>query len=557
MNILFLSTAHNSLSQRAYVELTDLGHNIYVQIASSEQAMVDSVKLYNPDLIIAPFLKRYIPESIWSNYTCIIIHPGIIGDRGPSSLDWAVLNGESEWGVTLLQANDMLDGGDIWASHNFTMKDVSKSHLYRHQVTEAAIKCLLETIDRYESGNFNPKKLDYNHNDVKGKEHRPMKQKYRSIDWSEATDVIAKKIRSADSQPGLLDSIYGESFYLYGLHEEDTLKGNPGEIIGERNGALCRATGDGAVWITHLKKKSQGNHKYFKLPAAQVLGDKVNNIPHLPIEADVKGRTFRDIWYEENNKVGYLHFNFYNGAMSTTQCIRLRDAFIKARERDTNVIVLMGGSDFWSNGIHLNVIEGADNPADESWKNINAINDLIKEIILTDTHLIISAMRGNAAAGGVILALAADKVFAQNGVVLNPHYKNMGLYGSEYWTYLLPKRVGMKKSIELTDQCIPVSTKAAKKIGLIDDMFDGLNFKDKIIEIAEELALSPHYKSKLKEKQIKRIEDEKIKPLEFYRKEELVKMFDNFYGSDKSYHIARKRFVYNISCLDELPKEVL
>ena len=50
-------------------------------------------------------------------------------------------------------------------------------------------------------------------------------------------------------------------------------------------------------------------------------------------------------------------------------------------------------------------------------------------------------MQGNAGAGGVFLALAADQVWARHGVVLNPHYKNMGnLYGSEYWTYLLPRR---------------------------------------------------------------------------------------------------------------------
>jgi putative two-component system protein, hydrogenase maturation factor HypX/HoxX len=80
----------------------------------------------------------------------------------------------------------------------------------------------------------------------------------------------------------------------------------------------------------------------------------------------------------------------------------------------------MGGSDFWSNGIDLNVIEAAQNPGDESWSNINALNDLIREIILTESHVVLSAMQGNAAAGGVMLALAADQVYARHGVVLNP-----------------------------------------------------------------------------------------------------------------------------------------
>jgi len=71
-------------------------------------------------------------------------------------------------------------------------------------------------------------------------------------------------------------------------------------------------------------------------------------------------------------------------------------------------------------------------PAEEAWRNINAINDLIYEIIITDTHLVISAVLGNAAAGGFTMALAADYVYARDGIVLNPHYKTMGLYGSEY-----------------------------------------------------------------------------------------------------------------------------
>ena len=103
----------------------------------------------------------------------------------------------------------------------------------------------------------------------------------------------------------------------------------------------------------------------------------------------------------------------------------------------------MGGGDFFSNGIHLNVIEAADDPAAESWRNLRAINDLVREIIETDSHVVLSALAGDAAAGGVPFALAADHVVAREDVVLNPYYQHMGgLYGSEYWTYLLPRRVG-------------------------------------------------------------------------------------------------------------------
>src|SRR5207245_8992697 len=101
------------------------------------------------------------------------------------------------------------------------------------------------------------------------------------------------------------------------------------------------------------------------------------------------------------------------------------------------------------------------------------MNDLVRELITTASHLVIAAMQGNAAAGGVILALAADLVYARKGIVLNPHYKGMGnLYGSEYWTYLLPKRVGREKARELTEALLPISSRTAQQIGLLDDDYE-------------------------------------------------------------------------------------
>ena len=549
MRILFLTTAHNSLSQRAFVELVDRGHRVIVVIASSEAVMLEAVEREHPDLIVAPMLKKVIPASIWQQYTCIIVHPGIKGDRGPSSLDWAILNACEEWGVTLLQAGAEMDAGDIWASRTFAMRAVSKSHLYRHEVTEAAIQGLLETIEKFESLTFVPEPLDYTLNDVKGSLQASMKQADRAIDWSEPSASILRKIRCADSFPGILDTVLGMQCYLYGAHEEDALRGIPGEIIAKRDGAICRATGDGAVWITHVKQKGTNGQPSFKLPAMQVLGDRLASVPDVPLAVDqaYEGRTYREIWYEEKQAVGYLHFEFYNGAMSTEQCQRLREAFLLIRQRPTKVIVLMGGTDFWSNGIHLNTIEAADDPAHESWRNIGAIDDLVRDIITTDSHLVIAALQGNAAAGGVILALAADFVYARKGIVLNPHYKGMGnLYGSEYWTYLLPKRVGAEKARELTEALLPISTRTAQQIGLLDDAFeeDAASFREYISKRAEELASSHRYEHMLEEKRHTRKHDEEKKPLQSYRNEELQHMWLNFFGADRSYHLARKNFVY-------------
>ncbi len=83
-------------------------------------------------------------------------------------------------------------------------------------------------------------------------------------------------------------------------------------------------------------------------------------------------RTCQEISYREADGVGYLEFSFPGGAMSTGQCRRLLAAYRHAQGRPVRVIVLGGTRDFFSNGIHLNVIEAADDPAYESWRNINA-----------------------------------------------------------------------------------------------------------------------------------------------------------------------------------------
>ncbi|MGF1485881.1 MAG: hypothetical protein ACFBSE_02085 [Prochloraceae cyanobacterium] len=97
MKILLLASAYNSMTQRFHVELAYRGHEVSIELAISEEATLEAIELYKPDLIVAPFLKTAIPETIWKNNICIIIHPGIKGDRGPSSLDWAIFNQEKEW----------------------------------------------------------------------------------------------------------------------------------------------------------------------------------------------------------------------------------------------------------------------------------------------------------------------------------------------------------------------------------------------------------------------------------------------------------------------------
>ncbi len=567
MRILLLVHAFNSLSQRLHIELRRWGHDVTVEFDINNDTTEQAVELAKPELIIAPYLKRAIPDSVWCRIRCIVVHPGIIGDRGPSSLDWAILNEEKNWGVTCIEANAEMDAGAIWASVPFTMRQAKKSSLYRNEVTEAAIEAVQQTIARIESNCHIPTPLNYRDDKVFGRWQRAIKQTDRQIDWvNDSTDYVIRKINSADGTPGLLISILSNPVYIYNAHPTKHYSGQPGHIIGKRNEAICIATKEAAVWVSHLRiAYPVKNQPAFKLPAIDIL--KVLSapfeatIPHidckdsdteslykLPETSPKPEGDWQEIYIRQRGPISYLYFDFYNGAMSTDQCKRLKEAYEQLLTCNSRVIVLMGGDDFWSNGIDLNTIEAAESPAEASWQNINAMNDLCEKIINTMDKITVSAIRGNAGAGGFFLSLAADYVFAHRGSILNPHYKGMGnLYGSEYWSYRLPLRVGDELSKKIINGCLPMGALEASEIGLIDDAF-GYS-RQEFIKLLENrlLALSEQtlFNTVISKKRIRRATDEKTKPLAQYRAEELAKMKLNFFGFDPSYHVARYHFVHN------------
>jgi len=538
MRILFLARSFNSLAQRLYVELTARGHEVSVEFDIADSVTEQAVALFKPDLIIAPFLKRAIPEAVWRHHVCLIVHPGIVGDRGPSALDRAIQDGEAQWGVTVLQAEAEMDAGPVWASETFPMRAATKSSLYRGEVTEAAVRAVLAAIERFASGRYAPQRAAPGAPGVRGRARPLLRQEARRIDWQrDDTATVLRKVAAADGAPGVLDALFGVPCYIYDAHPSSLrVAAAPGGIAARGGRAVLRATNDSAVWIGHCKRADADGA--LKLPVALAFPREWQQLPPADGSAEIR--------YEEHGPVGVLHFPFYNGAMGSAQCEELLAACVEALARPTRVLLLAGGPEFFSNGIHLNVIEAAGSPADESWRNINAIDDVCRAVLETTDRITIAALQGSAGAGGCYLALACDRVWARAGVILNPHYRNMGnLYGSEYWTYTLPRRVRRGEPRAVIENRLPVGTAQAAGIGLVDRVFDAGrdDFLPQAIAEGRALAEATDYGALLAAKRAQRAADEAHKPLAAYRDEELAHMRRNFYGFDPSYHYARAHFV--------------
>lgn len=558
LRILLLCHSFNSLSQRLYAELTALGHTLSVELDIADAVTGEAIALFQPDLVLAPFLKRRIPESVWRALPCFVVHPGPPGDRGPAALDWAIVEGRSAWGVTVLQADGDFDAGPVWAHASFPLRAASKGAIYRREVTEAAVTATVQALARFAAGDA-PHRLP-SADGWRG----VLPQSRRAIDWSsdDSTTVLAK-MRASDGQPGVVDTLFGRPCRLFDAHPAtlDALAGfggAPGDVLAQRDGALLRRTVDGGVWIGRVSVAIGDAASPIKLPATQVFAAEAATLPERPVPLMRAADEWGELRYTERGeadaRVGVLSFDFCNGAMSTAQCLRLRDALVEVKRRDTQVLLIAGGDGFFSNGIDLNCIEAAahrdgDSAADESWRNINAMNDVALEIITTTDRLTVSLLRGNAGAGGAFLALAADEVWAQRGVMMNPHYRNMGnLYGSEYWTYLAPRRLGADGARTLMQRRLPLSAPEALRIGFIDRCLDmpAGDALDAAVREARLLAASYNLRDRVMRKQTERAADEAECPLADYRQEELSRMHRNFYGFDPSFHIARHHFVHKL-----------
>lgn len=381
MDILLVASAFNSLSQRVYAELSDEGHRVDVVLAShGADAVRAAVQEVRPDLVVAPMLKSALPEDVWQQHTCLIVHPGPPGDRGPSSLDWAIAQEAPEWGVTVLQAEAAMDAGDVWADGSFPVPPHGQEQRVpqrgcrrrdsRGPPGRAAIRRrLVQTA---------PAERARDQRGVAGllppgaAADRLGAGQHGDGAAQAARGRLAARRPGRDLRPGGVPARRAP---------RGPAAGEPGELLATRSGAVCRATRDGAVWIPELRpRKSSGDPSPFRRPAASVLAgfpappgshgmpsssERPHWLPEIaaPLELPPDRTTWADIRYRQHGPVGFVTFSFPGGAMSTTHCRRLLAAYRYALSRHTSVLVLGGARDFFSNGIHLNVIEASSDPA--------------------------------------------------------------------------------------------------------------------------------------------------------------------------------------------------
>jgi enoyl-CoA hydratase/carnithine racemase/methionyl-tRNA formyltransferase len=407
--------------------------------------------------------------------------------------------------------------------------------------------------------------------------HRPLlKAAQRDFDvHTHTAREISRRIRCADSQPGCLTRVFGGvNLYVYGGTVEeghDVLQrqgqqAEPGSIIACRGEAVCVATCDGkGIWVNHVRrlKRRCDAMLWPKVPAVSGLRElglssddmfKATRVPRATNDwSRAAHSTSQDVWVEfaeHPQRAAYVYFEFYNGAMSTDQCSELLEAlaFVASTHsvaRPLGAVVLMGGASYFSNGIALNVIEAAADPSLESWRNINRIDDVV-QVLLEDFPqrgiATVAAIRGNCAAGGVALAAACDVVIAGSEAVLNPAYRALGLYGSEFHSLSYPGRCGSEGARHLLRDMLPLSAYGARAMGLVDHALPGHGavLERRVRNHVRAMLASPYTPGRWKAA-VREL------PLAVARAQELGEMAKDFWSPRaERYHSRRREFVRKV-----------
>jgi putative two-component system hydrogenase maturation factor HypX/HoxX len=486
--VLLFADGFGGMTMAAYTRLRDLGAQVCFHAPTGPDDMLAAYRELSPDLVVAPTLTKRVPAELYGRVA--INHPGRLGDRGPSSIDWARLRGDRFAGHTLLWADEGWDEGPVLATETIRYPDdpaLTKSWLYARLHRAATLRGL-ETLV---TGDLRATAVDHDGPAVLGTWNNPVKQKDVGFDWMLPAEEIVRLAAARDGAPGVLVELLGAEVYVYDVHHGGPAPhtAEPGEVVEVLPDSAVRvAVGPereghrASVWIGCLKSPGTADRRTFKLPAAWwVRGNSTSPAVH----SVGSGRPFRPVRVEyPDEATAVVTAGAYNGAWSTGFCRRVHAALgaVLDDPQVTTVLFRGGGRDPFGNGIHLNHIYGADPGLGaamerEARDNIRAINQVCERFfdLRRAGKRVTVLIDGDAGAGGAFLALCGDHVIADPTVNLNPHYVGMGgLHGSEHHTWTLRQRVPDADTRHaLLTECLPVSPQRAQRLGLIDEVAPG------------------------------------------------------------------------------------
>lgn len=243
------------------VKVCALNNNLPVfQPASMRNGeALEIIKLLNADLIIVVAFGKILPKEILESvkYGCINIHASLLPKlRGAAPIQWSILNGEKETGVTSMQMDVGLDTGDMLIKKAVAIDENITAEELFDKLSAMGAEVLIETIEALKNNELKPEKQDNtlsNYAPIITKDICP-------IDFTKSAQEVHNKVRGLYSWPIATTVINGKKFKI---HKSKILAenfvGNPGEIV-DNNNRLVIMCGDG-ICVEILEIQAEGKKK--------------------------------------------------------------------------------------------------------------------------------------------------------------------------------------------------------------------------------------------------------------------------------------------------------
>ncbi len=232
---------------------------VFQPISMRDGTALEIINSLNADLIIVVAFGKILPKEILESvkYGCINIHASLLPKlRGAAPIQWSIINGEEETGVTSMQMDIGLDTGDMLLKKSIKITDDMNAGLLHDKLSIIGAETLLETIVELKKGNLNPQKQDdalSNYAPMLSKELCP-------IDFSKSAEEVHNHIRGLCPWPIATTVILGKKFKIHSSQVlTEKFVGSFGEIVDNNNRLVCMC-GDGKA-IEILEIQAEGKRK--------------------------------------------------------------------------------------------------------------------------------------------------------------------------------------------------------------------------------------------------------------------------------------------------------
>ncbi len=222
-----------------------------------DQIFADFQEL-KPDLTVMAFVTDIIPPRLLEvpSMGSICYHPSILPrHRGASAINWAVIMGDTQTGLSIFWADGGIDTGPILLQKTIDIgpEDTTGS-LYFNQLFPMGVDAMIESVDLIKAGNA-PRVIQ----DETGATYEPpCDDAAAGIDWQKPARDIHNLIRGCDPQPGAFTSLGDEKVCFYGAALEQTATDQaPGTVIGVDSG-ICIAVAGGQLTVTKVRTSTHG-----------------------------------------------------------------------------------------------------------------------------------------------------------------------------------------------------------------------------------------------------------------------------------------------------------